>query len=119
MELGYAHPDCLLEELTSNQISEWEAYDSLDPIGTFRADFRMAKLAATMTNLVLSIYSKKGDNIEFKTPVDFLPKWDSIIEDNLEREEVEPKKQSANEMRDILMRFAANHNRAIDKKKMR
>jgi len=99
-------------ELTSNQISEWEAYDRLDPIGTFRADYRMASLSATVTNLVLSLYGKKG--VKHTSANEFLPKWDEMI--NEDEVELKTNKQSANEMRDILMSIASNHNRSMNKK---
>jgi hypothetical protein len=55
------------------QLSEWEAYDRLDPIGTWREDFRTATLASIVTNLVISVHGKKG--AKMTTAIDFMPDW--------------------------------------------
>jgi hypothetical protein len=55
------------------QLSEWEAYDRLDPIGTWRDDFRMAYLSSLITNLTISVHGKKG--AKTTNPIDFLPDW--------------------------------------------
>lgn len=60
--------------LTSRQISEWEAYDRIDPVGEWREDFRMAFLSSLITNLAISIHGKKGT--KQTTLMDFMPKWD-------------------------------------------
>ena len=68
------HPDYLLDALTSKQISEWEAYDRLDPIGTWREDFRMAFLA-TMNNKFNDkcTWEERYKATDLK---DFMPVWD-------------------------------------------
>ena len=71
-----------MDKLTSSQLSEWEAYDRLDPIGEWRADFHMAKMVSVITNLFLQIYGEKGK--ELTSANDFMPKWheDSIKEED-------------------------------------
>ena len=63
--MGYAHPDYLLEELTAFQLAEWEAFDTIDPIGNFRGDFRMANICATNTNLAIKVNSSKNIKFQF------------------------------------------------------
>lgn len=58
--MGYAHPDKLLDELTSSQLSEWEAYNRISPIGDIKEDVRTAYLASTITNLAIDVHGKKG-----------------------------------------------------------
>jgi hypothetical protein len=96
-----------LDELTSVQISEWEAYDKIDPIGTWRDDFRMANLAAIITNIVNCLYSKKGSQPKLTTPLDFMPDWSN------DKKEVSIK-QSPEEMKEFLLRFAKIHNKKIE-----
>jgi hypothetical protein len=100
------HPDYLLDVLTSKQLSEWEAYDRIDPIGTWREDFRMAQICCVVAN---SIGGGKKDGNAF-APMDFMPNWSG--------EKVEPPKQSAEEMADILKMIADNQNKKaiIDKR---
>lgn len=97
----------LLGQLTSNQLSEWEAYDKLDPIGTWRDDFRTAKLAALIQNLVIQLYSKKGITPKLKNIIDEMPDWAG---DNAETMN---KKQSVEEMKAILLSIAATQNRKV------
>lgn len=80
-----------MDNLTSNQISEWEAYNKLEPIGEWRADFRMAFIASVIINTTRAVWSKKG------TPMikveDLMPHWDK---------EDEQQVQSLEEMKQIL-----------------
>jgi hypothetical protein len=98
----------LLDELTSVQISEWEAYDRIDPIGTWRDDFRMAFMSSLVTNLVISVHGKK--NAKHTNVMDFMPKWDdSGVK--------EVKKQSAEDIKKALMEIANAQNKKEDRKK--
>jgi hypothetical protein len=58
----------LLASMSSAEFTEWLAYDSIEPIGSWRDDARFAMLCA----LIASAYSdpKKGRR---PTPEDFLP----------------------------------------------
>jgi len=91
-----------LDQLTSSQLSEWEAYDKIDPVGTWRDDFRMAYLSSIVTNLVLSVHGKPG--VKSKAPIDFMPDWD-------EDKEKVVKKQSIEEQKDILLALAGGRTR--------
>jgi hypothetical protein len=72
---------------------EWEAENFLEPIGEQRADYRMAVICSTVTNLAGYINSKKGQWKPVK-PQDFMPKWDS---------EGNPEKQSVEDMKEFMM----------------
>jgi hypothetical protein len=87
--------------VTSHQLSEWEAYDRLEPIGAWRADFRMAFLASLITNTVRQLYGKKG--AKMTSPTDFMPDWGD--------ENIEPKTppQSVEEMKEIIYAIASVH----------
>lgn len=74
-------------------MSEWEVYDRLDPIGTWRDDYRLAFVCALLSNLTLSVYGKRGTKMTL--PTDFMLEWDL--------EKKEPKKQSVEEMKKILL----------------
>lgn len=95
-----------MDHLSSFQISEWEAFDRLDPIGSWREDFRMAFTAATATNLAIAVNGKKG--AKRFAPIDFMPKWDS-------EGVAEIKQQTTEEMKDILISIAKDHNKRIAK----
>jgi len=101
-ELGYAHPDHLLDDLTSSQISEWIAYDRIDPVGKWRDDFRFAYLSSLITNLVIQINGKKGAKLT--STDDFMFIWDEV-----EREEKQG--QSTDEMKQIFLSIAASKKR--------
>lgn len=101
-----------MDQLTSRQISEWEAYDRLDPIGTWTENFRLAYLSSLITNLALSIHGDKKKGYKFTSPLDFMINWD------IEGNKVEPKKQSVEEMKQMLMSFAETQNRNVERTKL-
>lgn len=100
----------MLNELTSVQLSEWEAYDRLDPIGEWRADFRTASLISKVVNIAQAIWGKKG--VEMTAPINFMPEWDKD-----EEEIIEPKRQSIGEMKQILLGMTGIQNRKVTKKR--
>jgi hypothetical protein len=95
-----------LDLLTGPQLNEWEAYDKIDPIGTWREDFRGAKLESLIINIVQQLYAKKGHSPVITTAAEFMPDWTG-------GKKVEPKKQSVEEMKSILMSFAKKQNKSV------
>jgi hypothetical protein len=104
----------LLDELTSRQLSEWEAYDTLDPIGTWREDIRFAKLMSLLQNFVSAIYKKEEDEVKYSTPLDFMPIWD--VEEAKKKEEEKVQVQNAEELKNALMSFTQVHNAQVEAK---
>jgi len=96
--------------ITSKQLSEWEAYDRLDPIGTWREDYRLAYISSLLTNLTISVHGKKGT--KSTNPIDFMLNWD------LEKAK-EPKKQSVEDMKATLLGIAKQQNRRVEREKSR
>lgn len=93
MALGYAHPDHLLRELTSWQISEWLAYYQIEPFGEERADLRAGIVASVTANA-----NRDADKRpEPYSPADFMPRFD--------REDEEPEGQSVEEQIAIMQMF--------------
>ena len=88
--------------MTSEQLSEWEAYDRLDPIGTWRGDYQLAYISSLLTNLTISVHGKKG--AKTTNPIDFMLNWD------VEKKN-EPKKQSIEEMKSVLLGIADTQNK--------
>lgn len=111
IELGYPHPDYLLQDLTAYQLAEWEAFNQLDPIGSFRADYRMASICANETNVAIKINSTKK-NPKLVRPIDFMPDWDGSIgkEKN--------KKQSVEEMKAFLLGMASSQNAKVKREQL-
>lgn len=89
-----------MEYLTAEQIDEWEAYDRIDPIGSWRDDFRMAMMCSLITNIARAVHSKKG--VEMTTPEDFMPDWTG--------EEKGMKKQSVEDMKQVFLSIASSVN---------
>ena len=85
-------------------MSEWEAYDRIDPIGTWREDFRMAFLSSLITNLTISVHGKKGTKMT--NVMDFLPIWDIQAD-----KPKEVKIQSIEEMKKVFQEIARVHNK--------
>jgi hypothetical protein len=93
-----------LDQITSRELSEWEAYDRLDPIGSWREDFRMAYLSSLITNLTISVHGKKG--AKHTEVVDFMPDWSG-------EKANEPKKQTVEQMKEMLLGIAQAQNKKV------
>ena len=66
MALGYPHPDYLLPLLTSEQLSEWQAYALLEPFVEKNRDFSLGILGHAVAQFSQMKSSKK------LTPQDFM-----------------------------------------------
>ena len=51
LALGFAHPDELLQRLTSRQLAEWKAFAAIEDLGESRADMRAGMICATIANV--------------------------------------------------------------------
>lgn len=109
--MGYPHPDYLLEDLTAFQLAEWEAFDKLDPIGSFRDDYRAAHICSTNTNIAIHTNkSKKSKPVKLTTPLDFMPDWTGDLK------ALKHKKQSTEEMKSVLLGIAHTQNSKVKRK---
>jgi hypothetical protein len=97
-----------LDQLTSSQISEWEAYDRLDPIGTWRTEFAFARLSALIMNIVNKLYQKKGSTYTPVEPFDFMPNWSG----EMKKTEI---KQTVEEQKEQLLRIFKAQNKKLKK----
>lgn len=102
-----------MDQITSAQFSEWEAYDKLDPIGSWRSDFNAAHIISTMTNIANSIYHEEGKPLIQTTIDEFMPIWDK--EERKKRKIKTPEKQSPETLKDALLSFARSHNARLEK----
>ena len=69
MALGIPSPRELYSRLTSQEITDWFAFYSLDPWGGQRGDIQAAIIASTIANVNRSKDSKP------MTPADFMPRF--------------------------------------------
>lgn len=113
------HPDYLLEQLTSAQLSEWEAYDRLDPIGTWRDDHNTAYIISSITNLFNAMHTEEGHEVLMTTPGDFIPIWDPEERKKIakNKESEEQRKNSQENLTKALLDFARRHNEREDLRK--
>ena len=100
--------------MTSTQLSEWQAYDRLEPIGEERWEFSMASLSSLIMNISRAVWGKKG--VEMTTPDLFIPEWDR---DPNEPQEQRVPKQSVEQMKMILETIASTQNKKVQKKEER
>jgi adenine-specific DNA glycosylase len=98
-----------LDQLTSEQLSEWEAFDRLDPIGKWRDEFNFAVLDSLIVNIVSRLYSKKGHTPREVSPTEFMPNWSG--------EKKIARKQSVEEMKQALMALAKSVSKRPDPRK--
>lgn len=90
-----------MNALTADQVAEWEAYDVLDPIGTWREDFRMGQICNTIIMALHSIFAAKGSKHELSA-WDFIPKYG----EEAQKKKDMPKKQSIEEMKATIFSIA-------------
>ena len=57
----------LLQRMDSRELSEWLAYDQIEPIGAVRGDLNAGIISSTIANC------HRGKNQKAFTPVDFMP----------------------------------------------
>jgi hypothetical protein len=100
-----------LDTLSLVQLQEWEAYDTLDPVGTWRDDFRMAKVESLIVNISNAIHHKKNVTPAITSPIDFMVDWTG-------EEKPEAKKQSVEEMKEIFVSMAKEHNERVGRMSM-
>jgi hypothetical protein len=96
--------------LTLKQLQEWEAYDVIDPVGKWRDEFQIASLSSLIVNIVNQLYHKEGETPKVVSTIDFLPDWSG-------ERKIEPKKQSIEEMKRILLGIARGQNKMIERKR--
>lgn len=61
-----------MAQITSEQLSEWEVYNRLEPIGDVRIEYSIAQLCSLVLNIAKSAWSKDKKR---STPIDFMPDW--------------------------------------------
>ena len=98
-----------MDNLTSRQLSEWEAYDKIDPIGSWRDDFRIAKLESLLTNIVQQLYAKKGSAPTITTPLDFMPDWSG------DRVEKKPENNLADQIKQVFSGIAGSKKKKVER----
>jgi len=76
-------------------LSEWEAYDRLEPIGEYRREYQMGMIGSMILNLAQSIYGRK-DKRMVSEPTDFMPWFDDPWKSKR-------KVQSVEEMKEMLL----------------
>ena len=68
--------------LNSEQISEWQAYDQLEPIGEWRADYRIGILCSLISQIAIAVFGKKESGSSNISPIDFMPDWAGDFEES-------------------------------------
>lgn len=59
--------------LTEKQLVEWEEYNKLEPIGSYKQDFHFANLCHLIVELAQSVWGGKKRRIT--TIMDYMPHW--------------------------------------------
>jgi hypothetical protein len=100
-----------LDQITSSQLSEWEAYDKIDPIGKWRDEYSFAVLDSLIVNIVSRLYAKKGHTPKEVLPTEFMPNWSG--------EKKIARRQSVEEMKQALLSLAKSVNKRVDGKNVK
>ena len=76
--------------MDSEEISEWISYNSIDPLGTFREDYRFGMLISILINMF------KDANDKSVTPFDFMVFKNAY---GIKQEDLKIDERSANELK--------------------
>lgn len=95
-----------MDQLTSAQASEWEAFDKIDPIGKWRDEYSFAVLDSLIVNIVSRLYAKKGHTPKEVLPTEFMPNWSG--------EKRIAKRQSVEDMKQALLSIAKSVNKKME-----
>ena len=89
-------------------MSEWEAYDRLEPIGEERIELYFASLCSLISNVSIRALGKKGTKLT--SPLDFVFKWDAETEETQvvpdSGPSVEVRGQTQEEQKKVLLQIA-------------
>lgn len=96
--------------MSGDQLTEWEAFDRLEPVGGYKQDFRFAQLCDLIHMLAYAIGG--GKSVKSKIQ-DFMPWW---FLQYLKDVAKASGGQSVEEIGKNLKEWARQHNRAIDRK---
>lgn len=96
-------------------MSEWEAFEYLDPSSDFKEDFRIARVCALITNIAQSVYGKKGSRPKQATATDFMPEYNPDIDPD--DDAIEAADQSLEDMKFILAGMAVKKVKKPEKPK--
>ncbi|MGD9163065.1 MAG: hypothetical protein PVG39_31965 [Desulfobacteraceae bacterium] len=96
--------------LTSKQITEWEAFDRIDPIGDWKYNYYFAKLISVVVNIARCMVPRKKGSTPPKmtNPQDYIDQWYND-EDNRTGGEVQ--KQTAEDMINIFKKMGLKKGR--------
>jgi len=99
--------------LTGPQLAEWEAYDKIDPVGTWREDYRVAHLISTITNIARTIWhDKEKGELKLTDPKEFMPQF--------QKKGTKPKVekyQSMEQMKETMLAVARAQNKKMERMK--
>lgn len=93
---GLPHPDFLPRNMTVEQMEDVRAYDSIEPIGGYREDYRIAYVCLMLHNL---IQAQRGDGKWQSATLDDFMLWPATKRKKKRRKEV----QSVEEQKAILL----------------
>jgi hypothetical protein len=99
--MGRADVDRMLDEIPSPLLTEWMAYDQLDPIGEERGDYLIAMLCSVIVNS----NPYRGKDSPVAKAEDFMP-----FMDQEERKQIKMKR-----VRDAFMSMVGESNPLVDK----
>ena len=70
--------------MSSREFAEWMAFRQLHPFGEWRSDFRMAALAAVITNVM----TRSKDSDPVREPKDFMPDFEKALDEYQAQEDM-------------------------------
>lgn len=95
------------QAMSSHEFAEWMAFMQLQPFGEWRDDFRMATLAAVITNAMTR--TKETDPV--RQAADFMPDFEKALDEREAQEEIPEHERRWQKIKSVFGGLAAKKKR--------
>jgi hypothetical protein len=95
--------------MSPDQVDEWEAYDRIDPIGSWREDYKMAYLTSTVLNIAVQLYGKEGARLQ--NPVEIMKNFPWLMDPSDPQPKQASGKQTIEQIKNVMMDLVRMGNR--------
>lgn len=89
--------------MSSHEFAEWLAFRQLQPFGEWRDDWRMATLAAVITNAM----TRSKDSDPIREAKDFMPDFEKALDEMESQEEISEQERVMRKIKGVFGGLAA------------
>ncbi len=91
------------DAMSSHEFAEWLAFRRIQPFGEWRDDWRMATLAAVITNAI----TRSKDTDPIREAKDFMPDFEKALDEMEAQEEISEQERVMHKIKSVFGGLAA------------